>query len=48
MRSYKRFSNRRAARARAILARGEGRVIAQESMKQLAAEVRERGRARRS
>jgi hypothetical protein len=33
-------------RARAPLARGEGRVITQESMQQLAAEVRERGRAR--
>ena len=33
-------------RARASLARGEGRVIMRESMQQLAAEVRERGRAR--
>jgi putative addiction module CopG family antidote len=33
-------------RARASLARGEGRVITHESMRQLAAEVRERGRAR--
>jgi hypothetical protein len=33
-------------RARASLARGEGRVITQESMQQLAAEVKERGRAR--
>jgi hypothetical protein len=33
-------------RARASLARGEGRVITRESMQQLAAEVRERGRAR--
>ena len=32
--------------SRASLARGEGRVITQESMRQLAAEVRERGRAR--
>jgi hypothetical protein len=32
--------------ARASLARGEGRVITQESMLKLAAEVRERGRAR--
>ena len=32
--------------ARASLARGEGRAIAQESMRELAAEVRERGRAR--
>jgi Arc/MetJ-type ribon-helix-helix transcriptional regulator len=32
--------------ARASLARGEGRVITQDSMRQLAAEVRERGRAR--
>jgi hypothetical protein len=31
---------------RASLARGEGRVITQESMQQLAAEVKERGRAR--
>ncbi|MGA2741146.1 MAG: hypothetical protein ABSG65_27365 [Bryobacteraceae bacterium] len=31
---------------RAALARGEGRVITQESMRELAAEVRERGRAR--
>jgi Arc/MetJ-type ribon-helix-helix transcriptional regulator len=32
--------------ARASLARGEGRVITQESMQQLASEVKERGRAR--
>jgi Arc/MetJ-type ribon-helix-helix transcriptional regulator len=32
--------------ARAAIARGEGRVITQESMRELAAEVRERGRAR--
>ena len=32
--------------ARASLARGEGRVITEESMRELAAEVRERGRAR--
>ncbi|PYV20494.1 MAG: hypothetical protein DMG24_22620 [Acidobacteria bacterium] len=32
--------------ARASLARGEGRVITQESMRQLAIEVKERGRAR--
>ena len=32
--------------ARASLARGEGRVITQQSMKQLAQEVKERGRAR--
>jgi Arc/MetJ-type ribon-helix-helix transcriptional regulator len=32
--------------ARASLARGEGRVITKESMRELAAEVRERGRAR--
>jgi Arc/MetJ-type ribon-helix-helix transcriptional regulator len=32
--------------ARASLARGEGRVITQESMRDLAAEVKERGRAR--
>lgn len=32
--------------ARASLARGKGRVITQESMRELAAEVRERGRAR--
>lgn len=32
--------------ARALLARGEGRVITQESMRQLAREVKERGRAR--
>jgi Arc/MetJ-type ribon-helix-helix transcriptional regulator len=32
--------------ARASLARGEGRVITQESMRDLAAEVRDRGRAR--
>jgi putative addiction module CopG family antidote len=30
----------------AALARGEGRIITQESMRQLSAEVRERGRAR--
>jgi Arc/MetJ-type ribon-helix-helix transcriptional regulator len=33
-------------RSRASLASGEGRVITQESMRELAAEVRERGRAR--
>lgn len=33
-------------RARASLARGEGRVITPESMRELAAEVKERGRAR--
>jgi putative addiction module CopG family antidote len=33
-------------RARVSLARGEGRVITQESMRELAAQVRERGRAR--
>ena len=33
-------------RARASLARGEGRAITQESMRELAAEVKERGRAR--
>ena len=33
-------------RARAALARGEGRVITEESMRELAAEVKERGRAR--
>jgi Arc/MetJ-type ribon-helix-helix transcriptional regulator len=33
-------------RSRASLAGGEGRVITQESMRELAAEVRERGRAR--
>jgi Arc/MetJ-type ribon-helix-helix transcriptional regulator len=33
-------------RVRASLGRGEGRVITQEAMQQLAAEVRERGRAR--
>jgi len=33
-------------RARGSLARGEGRIITQESMRELAAEVRERGRAR--
>jgi len=32
--------------ARASLTLGEGRVITQESMRELAAEVRERGRAR--
>jgi len=32
--------------ARTSLARGEGRVITRESMRQLAAEVKERGRAR--
>jgi Arc/MetJ-type ribon-helix-helix transcriptional regulator len=32
--------------ARASLARGEGRVITPESMRELSAEVRERGRAR--
>jgi Arc/MetJ-type ribon-helix-helix transcriptional regulator len=32
--------------ARASLARGEGRVITQESMRQLAVEVKERGRSR--
>ncbi len=32
--------------ARASLARGEGRAITQESMRQLADEVKERGRAR--
>jgi Arc/MetJ-type ribon-helix-helix transcriptional regulator len=32
--------------ARASLGRGEGRAITQESMKQLASEVKERGRAR--
>ena len=32
--------------ARASLARGEGRIITDESMRQLAAEVKERGRAR--
>jgi len=32
--------------ARASIARGEGRVITQESMRELAAEVRERGRTR--
>jgi hypothetical protein len=32
--------------ARASLARGEGRVITQESMRELAREVKERGRAR--
>ncbi|HMF74113.1 MAG TPA: hypothetical protein VK604_00480 [Bryobacteraceae bacterium] len=32
--------------ARASLARGEGRVITQESMRELASEVKERGRAR--
>ena len=32
--------------ARVSLARGEGRVITKESMRELAAEVRERGRAR--
>ena len=33
-------------RARASLAQGEGRVITQESMRELSAEVKERGRAR--
>jgi Arc/MetJ-type ribon-helix-helix transcriptional regulator len=32
--------------ARASLARGDGRVITQESMRELAGEVRDRGRAR--
>jgi Arc/MetJ-type ribon-helix-helix transcriptional regulator len=32
--------------ARASLARGEGRVVSQESMRELAEEVKERGRAR--
>jgi putative addiction module CopG family antidote len=32
--------------ARASLARGEGRAITQQSMQQLASEVKERGRAR--
>lgn len=32
--------------ARASLARGEGRVITQESMRELASEVKERGHAR--
>jgi hypothetical protein len=32
--------------AKASLARGEGRVITQESMRQLAEEVKERGRTR--
>ena len=32
--------------ARASLARGEGHVITQESMRQLSSEVKERGRAR--
>lgn len=32
--------------ARASVARGEGRAITQESMRELAAEARERGRAR--
>jgi Arc/MetJ-type ribon-helix-helix transcriptional regulator len=32
--------------ARASLARGEGRIITQENMQQLASEVKERGRAR--
>ncbi len=32
--------------ARASLARGEGRVITPESMRELSAEIRERGRAR--
>ena len=32
--------------ARVSLSRGEGRVITQESMRALAAEVKERGRAR--
>jgi hypothetical protein len=34
--------------ARASLARGEGRVITEESMRQLAKEVKERGRARKT
>ena len=34
--------------ARASLARGEGRTITQDSMRELAAEVKERGRARLS
>lgn len=32
--------------ARASLARGEGRVMTQESMRQLSSEIKERGRAR--
>ena len=32
--------------ARASLSRGEGRAISQESMRQLASEIKERGRAR--
>lgn len=32
--------------ARASLARGEGRVLTQESMRQLSSEVKDRGRAR--
>jgi Arc/MetJ-type ribon-helix-helix transcriptional regulator len=32
--------------ARASIARGEGRVITQDSMRELASEVKERGRAR--
>ena len=32
--------------ARAAISRGEGRIITRESMRELAAEVRERGRAR--
>jgi Arc/MetJ-type ribon-helix-helix transcriptional regulator len=32
--------------AKASLARGEGRIITQESMRQLAADVKERGRGR--
>jgi hypothetical protein len=32
--------------ARASVARGEGRVITEESLRELAAEVRDRGRAR--
>ncbi len=32
--------------AKASLARGEGRIITQESMRQLASEVKERGRGR--
>ena len=39
-------SGRFQSEAEAALARGEGRVITQESMRELAAEVRERGRAR--
>lgn len=32
--------------ARASIARGEGRIITEESMRELSAEIRERGRAR--